>query len=267
MKDFTGQDLIVVRSTSPPQRCADVSSRTPGFVPLTQYHDADVRVVVGETYFDVHRVIISHASEYFRALFNGPWTPMYPKKPLAALTDEEVVQDPLPVVTPGVTTVDEFKIFVNFAYSKLTGDEFVVTPKNIIKVDIVSKALGVDKMVELCTPGSPGIDDIVTWENVEDLLEAATEREFPAESYHIPELVEPDVYSQLPEDPWKDPFFHMLSAEFRVQLLQARVQEMSKWKTARSQNWQERQARPPPKRFHRPCTSTTIAETARRNQL
>ncbi|KAJ3179562.1 hypothetical protein HDU87_002768 [Geranomyces variabilis] len=201
--------------------------------------DADVRVVIEDMHFDVHLQVMAIYSEYFRALFDGPWR--------ANHTED----DSLRFVEPGdIVTATEFELFFDYIYQQAKGKELAVSAENVVELEAAARALHVAALQTAVKKLYATNPMVATWQNVEMLLEKATSRQLPldytrahcirflsaatgahwvrvwylAEQYELPELTDdPEHYCHLPHDPWNDPFFAKLSDKLRSALLLARM--------------------------------------------
>ncbi|KAJ3158409.1 hypothetical protein HDU86_002878 [Geranomyces michiganensis] len=210
--------------------------------PRHVHRGADVRVVVGQTHFDVHSQILALYSEYFRALFDGPWA--------TALSPESNLR----IVKPGdIVNEKDFGLFLDFIYLPAAGEELILSADNVVELEATACALhvaGLRLAVKKLYATNP---KLATWQNVEELLIKASSKQLPlehtrahcaqflasergahwvrtwylAEQHKMPELTENrEDYRNLPRDPWSDPFFAKLSDKLRSELLLARMQDM-----------------------------------------
>ncbi|KAJ3179563.1 hypothetical protein HDU87_002769 [Geranomyces variabilis] len=202
---------------------------------------ADVRVIIEDSQFDVHSQVLAVYSGYFRALFDGPWK----KEAIKAEGDGS-----LHLVKPGdIITVQQFQILLNFIYLPTFGDQVVLCESNLVDAEIVASAMDVVAL-QLAIQRTYGtLTKFVTWQNVEMLLETSKIKQLPvtsahcwkflardkgahwirvwylAERYGKDELTDPAYFSNLPRDPWNDPFFAKLSEKLQKTLLLARLRE------------------------------------------
>ncbi|KAJ3003238.1 hypothetical protein HKX48_001857, partial [Thoreauomyces humboldtii] len=226
------------------------------------YPNADVRILVDDAYFDVHRFLLSRKSEYFRTLFNGPWSPPFPSCPSPPTFDFNTTDgtasdsqtNPLPTVTPGLTTAEEFILFLDFAYAFMT-TPFQVKIGNLLRAETVAVKLQVEELDSLCRSTSFNKHgNRITWKNVEEFLKAATDHEprleavrrhcelflhstdpkqkwtralYLGEKYAL-ELIVKNAAERVPCDPgpfWNDPYFQQLSATLRAEVAISRLKK------------------------------------------
>ncbi|KAJ3166748.1 hypothetical protein HDU88_003232 [Geranomyces variabilis] len=205
------------------------------------YASADVRVVINETHFDVHSQVLAIYSEYFRALFEGPW----------AATRRQGGQFRL--VKPGdIVTTTEFELLLDFIYQQAKGEEVTISADNVVELEAIACAMHVAALQTAVKKFYATNQKVATWQNVERLLQKATSRQLPldharahcirflssgtgaswirvwylAEQYGLPELTDDSTHHcHLPHDPWNDPFFAKLSDKLRSALLLARLRD------------------------------------------
>ncbi|KAI8591628.1 hypothetical protein BDZ88DRAFT_505153 [Geranomyces variabilis] len=96
--------------------------------PRHTHASADVRVVTSETHFDVHSQVLAIYSEYFRALFEGPW----------AATIWQGGQ--LRLVKPGdIVTTTDFELFLDYIYQHAKGEELTISADNVVELEAIAE--------------------------------------------------------------------------------------------------------------------------------
>ncbi|KAI8591683.1 BTB/POZ protein [Geranomyces variabilis] len=120
------------------------------------YKDADVRIVVGDTVFLVHKLLLSLTSDYFNACFSGPWTETAVKE------DSNLREILLSDVDP-----DRFSLLLDWIYRT----ESFADPCKIFKLlDLADRFQVTPLLVYLEQVYPPAL----SWENIEEWLSLAT---------------------------------------------------------------------------------------------
>ncbi|KAJ3148105.1 hypothetical protein HDU89_004952 [Geranomyces variabilis] len=197
-------------------------------LPLTS-SDADVRVILDGVHFDVPMLLLKLQSGYFHAIADGPWDSVF----LHANADDG---RQLRQITPGnIITTDDFMLFLDYVYRDFHDPPpFRISPANFFQAESVAATLDVPSLLVLCKDFTTKAPRYISWTNVEDMLRRATERTprlencrthcerflsvakggqwlrvwYLAEQYELsPELTSDKNYHNLPDEPWRDPFF------------------------------------------------------------
>ncbi|KAJ3166692.1 hypothetical protein HDU88_003175 [Geranomyces variabilis] len=120
------------------------------------YKDADVRIVVGDTVFLVHKLLLSLTSDYFNAYFSGPWTETAVKE------DSKLREIDLFDVDP-----ESFSMLLDWIYRT----EPFADPCKVFKLLDMADRFQVIPLLayldQVCPPA-------LSWKNVEEWLSIAT---------------------------------------------------------------------------------------------
>ncbi|KAJ3133910.1 hypothetical protein HDU90_005518 [Geranomyces variabilis] len=219
-------------------------------LPLTS-SNADVRVILDGVHFDVPMLLLKLQSGYFRAIADGPWDSVF----LHANADDG---RQLRQITPGnIITTEDFMLFLDYVYRDFHDPPrpFLITPATFFQAESVAATLDVPNLLVLCREFTTQAPDYISWINVENMLRRATERTprlencrthcerflsvakgdqwlrvwYLAEQYDLsPELTSDKHYHNLPDEPWRDPFFGKLSLTLQNALLLFILQNQSK---------------------------------------
>ncbi|KAJ3165124.1 hypothetical protein HDU88_004843 [Geranomyces variabilis] len=121
------------------------------------YDDADVRIVVGNTAFLVHTLVLKLKSEYFEACFRGPWTE----------STEVIDGRTLRQVTINDVDSKEFSQLLDWMYRpELCFDAIKAFP--LVKIADRFQVVSLFKYLDQLRPPK------LTWKNIEHWLETAT---------------------------------------------------------------------------------------------
>ncbi|KAI8586751.1 BTB/POZ protein [Geranomyces variabilis] len=121
------------------------------------YDDADVRIVVGNTAFLVHTLVLKLKSDYFEACFRGPWT------------ENTVVVDGRKLRQVTLNDVDpkEFSQLLDWMYRpELCFDPVKAFP--LVKIADRFQVVSLFNYLDQLKPPT------LTWKNIEEWLETAT---------------------------------------------------------------------------------------------
>ncbi|KAI8918589.1 hypothetical protein DFJ77DRAFT_438895 [Powellomyces hirtus] len=215
------------------------------------YDDADIRIVVEDTVFEVHRLFLKYHAEYFRAMFSGPWIE-------STQTVDNGVNGTLRQIKlhESLVTAEQFTLLLDWIYRSIvkTGKKpFRMTGLTAFHMELIANVLQIDSLNSLCqTFFATTAPDYITWENVEELLEKATARGhrlqgcishcnefllrecpsyyirccFLAEKFDLPAITDTVPHSRCLLSPWKDPFFTRLSQGLQNSLLLYQLQHL-----------------------------------------